>query len=74
MKWTNLPYLVNVKTNLLFRGEKANSEEEPDVFMVWDKNTNQVKPLVYPWDDNLNPALEGSFEIDGELYKRVFNY
>lgn len=72
MKWTNLPYLVNVKTNMLLRAEKSNNPDIPDTFMVWDTKTNSAKPLPYPWDDNLKPALEGSYIIDGIEYKTGF--
>ena len=37
--------------------------------MVWDKKTNSAQPLPYPWNDDLDPALEGEFLIDGRLYK-----
>lgn len=72
MKWTNLPYLVNVETNLMLRAEKSSNPEEPDTFMVWDKKTNLPKPLTYPWDDTLEPALEGAYIIDGLEYKTGF--
>lgn len=72
MKWTNLPYLVNVKTKMLLRAEKSDDPDIPDTFMVWDTKTNSAQPLPYPWDDNLQPALEGSYIIDGIEYKTGF--
>jgi hypothetical protein len=65
MKWTNLPYLVDVKTNMLLRAEESNNPDIPDTFMVWDTKTNSAQPLEYPWNDELLPALEGSFMVDG---------
>lgn len=72
MKWTNLPYLVNVKTNMLLRAHKSDNPEIPDTFTVWDKKTNSAQPLPYPWDDSLEPALEGSYTINGIEYKTGF--
>jgi anaerobic selenocysteine-containing dehydrogenase len=72
MKWTNLPYLVDVKTNMLLRAEKSNTPEVPDTFMVWDTKTNSAKPLEYPWNDNLEPALEGTFMVNGVECKTGF--
>lgn len=72
MKWTNLPYLVETDTGRLVRWKVSDNKEEPDTFMVWDKNTNSMQPMSYPWDDRLNPALEGSFVVDGKEYKPAF--
>ena len=69
MKWTNLPYLVDVETKMLLRAEQSNDSNTPDTFMVWDKKTNSAQPLPYPWNDALDPALEGEFVIDGRRYK-----
>ncbi|AGY74842.1 molybdopterin-containing oxidoreductase family protein [Clostridium autoethanogenum] len=72
MKWTNLPYLVNVKTKMLLRANKSNNPKIPDTFMVWDTKTNSAKPLAYPWNDNLTPALEGTFMVNGIECKTGF--
>ena len=69
MKWTNLPYLVDVETQMLLRAEISKESGQPDTFMVWDKKTNSAQPLPYPWNDALEPALEGEFIIDGRRYK-----
>lgn len=69
MKWTNLPYLVDVKTNMLLRAKESTSKDVPDTFMVWDTKTNSPQPLEYPWNEELQPALEGSFMVDGVEYK-----
>ena len=57
MRWTNLPYLVNVKTKLLVRAADLGMGDAK-TYVVWDKNTNSPKPIAYPWDDALDPALE----------------
>ncbi len=72
MRWTNLPYLVDVKTKMLLRAEKSNNPNIPDTFMVWDTKTNSIQPMEYPWNDALSPALEGSFLVDGIEYKTGF--
>ncbi|AKL93931.1 anaerobic dehydrogenase BisC [Clostridium aceticum] len=72
MKWTNLPYLVNVKTKMLLRAESSDNPDIPDTFMVWDANTNAIQPMEYPWNDALDPVLEGSFVVDGVEYKTGF--
>lgn len=69
MKWTNLPYLVDVETKMLWRAHKSEDPDIPDTFMVWDKKTKSAKELVYPWNDSLDPALEGEYKIDGRVYK-----
>lgn len=72
LRWTNLPYLVNTRTGLLFRAAVSNDSRTPDTFMVWDQNSGSAAPLPYPWDESLDPALEGTFVIDGETYKTGF--
>ena len=53
LKWSNLPYLVDVETKLLVRAKVSQSKDEPDTFMVWDQRTNSMQPMAYPWDDSL---------------------
>ena len=69
MKWTNLPYLVNTQTSECWRAARSTQKGVPDTFMVWDRKTNRPQPLPYPWNDALDPALEGSWEVDGVVYK-----
>ena len=40
-----------------------------DTFMVWDTKTDSMQPLEYPWNDKLEPALFGIYEVDGKVYK-----
>lgn len=72
MKWTNLPYLVDVETKMLLRPKTSTNPNQPDTFMVWDKKTNSPQPLEYPWNDALAPALEGTFQVDGRTCKTGF--
>ena len=69
LKWTNLPYLVDAETKMLWRAEKSNNPEIPDIFMVWDAKTNSPKPIEYPWNDSLEPVLHGTFTWEGRTYK-----
>lgn len=71
-KWTNLPYLVDVESKMLLRAEKSQDPDEPDTFVVWDQKTAGPRPLPYPWDDALDPALEGMFTVDGRRCKTGF--
>lgn len=68
MRWTNLPYLVDTETKMLLRSAKGENGE-PDTFMVWDTKTNSMQPLAYPWNEELKPALFGTYEADGKVYK-----
>ena len=72
MKWTNLPYLVDVETKMLLRAEKSADPDRPDTFMVWDTRTNSAQPLHYPWNEDLSPALTGTFQVDGRTCKTGF--
>ena len=69
LRWTNLPYLVDVETKFFRRAVISHEPDFPDTFMVWDKKTGSAKPMQYPYDESLEPALEGAFEIDGRTYK-----
>lgn len=69
MRWTNLPYLVDAETKMTVRAKKSTNPDEPDTYMVWDKKTNSMQPLEYPWNDALNPELDGVYEVDGKVYK-----
>ncbi|QOX62002.1 molybdopterin-dependent oxidoreductase [Anoxybacterium hadale] len=72
MKWTNLPYLVDVSTKMQVRAKVSDNPDIPDTFMVWDTKTNTMQPMEYPWNDELSPALDGSFLVDGAAYKTGF--
>jgi anaerobic selenocysteine-containing dehydrogenase len=73
MKWTNLPYLVNTKTKMLLRESDLIAGGRADTFIIWDKKTNAAKSISYPWDENLEPALEGTFSVEGLTCKTGFS-
>jgi anaerobic selenocysteine-containing dehydrogenase len=71
MKWTNLPFLVNEQTKITYRASELGlgSEEE---YVVWDTKTNSAKAMPYPFDENLAPALDGTFEVNGKKSRTAF--
>lgn len=70
-KWTNAPFLVNTTTKLFLRAQDINAGDA-NTFVVWDKKTSSAKPLPYPWDANLDPALFGSFTVNGIPVKPAY--
>lgn len=72
MKWTNLPYLVNTKTKMMLHANEKYADVDDKTYMIWDQKSKSAKPMVYPWNDSLRPALEGVFTIDGQEYKTGF--
>lgn len=72
MKWSNLPFLVNPKTKLSLRESDIKEGGDSNTYMVWDQKTQSVKPLPFPWDDNLDPALEGTYTVNGMECKTGF--
>ena len=72
MKWTNLPYLVDTETKMFWRDQVSEDPDIPDIFMVWDEKSNQPKPMEYPWNDELQPALLGTYTYEGKTYKTGF--
>lgn len=71
MKWTNLPYLINEETMLQYKADELGLGSAED-YVVWDQKTNSAKAMPYPWDDSLDPALDGEFEIDGKKSRTGF--
>lgn len=67
-RWTNLPYLVEVESRFLARAKKGENGA-PDTFYVWDEKTASMQPMEYPYDETLSPALWGTYEVDGKVYK-----
>jgi len=75
LHWTNLPYLVDPDSKMMVRAEELGladsrtDENGVDIFVVWDNKTNSAKALHYPWDDDADVSLFGTFEINGKTYK-----
>lgn len=72
MKWSNLPFLVNTKTKMCLRESDIIPGGNSGTYVVWDKKTQSAKPLPYPWDDNLDPELFGTFTVNGMECKTGF--
>lgn len=72
---TSLPFLVSAKDGSLLRDHAPLEDaEEPETgednpFFVWDAITNSARPYL---DEGVEPALTGSFEIDGVTYRPAF--
>ena len=67
LKWTNLPFLINEETMLLYHADELGLGDHAD-YVVWDKNTNAPKAMPDPWDDALDPELDGEFDVgDGGM-------
>jgi anaerobic selenocysteine-containing dehydrogenase len=74
LRWTNLPALVSPKTKLLLTTEEAGlpAAKDPRSFVVWDTKSKSAKVLEYPYDENIAPALEGTFTVNGASVKPAF--
>ncbi len=72
MKWTNLPFLVNPKTKLFLREKDLKADGDANTFVVWDQKTNSAAAMTYPWDDKLDPALTGTYTVNGLACKTGF--
>ena len=71
LKWTNLPYLINEETMMLYKADELGIGSA-DEYVVWDKTTNAPAPLPFPWNDELDVQLDGEFEIDGKKSRTGF--
>jgi anaerobic selenocysteine-containing dehydrogenase len=70
LKWTNLPYLINEETMLLYRAEELGLGGPQD-YVVWDQKTNAPMAFPYPWDDVSDPVLDGEFTMPGGQRSRT---
>ncbi len=66
-KYTNAPFLV--KEDGLFLRAEPQSEEEEGQPLVWDTITGTAVPYG---SEGIDPALEGSFTVDGVAVKTAF--
>jgi anaerobic selenocysteine-containing dehydrogenase len=71
-KWTNGPFLVNTDTKLLLRESDVTVGGDPNVFVVWDNNTNSAKAWPFPGDETVDPALFGSYTVEGMACKPAY--
>jgi anaerobic selenocysteine-containing dehydrogenase len=63
--WTNMPYLINPKTRLTLKTTEAGLEGSAKDYVVWDSNTNKPVVVEFPMNENVNPALFGTFTVNG---------
>ena len=75
LHWTNLPYLVDTETKVMVRADELGlagtktDDQGVDIFVVWDQKSASPKALSYPWNDEADAALFGTFQINGKEYK-----
>ncbi len=72
MKWTNMPYLVNTKTKYFLRESDIKKGGDSNTYVVWDTKTKSAKAMPFPYDEQLSPALEGSYKVNGVVCKPSF--
>ena len=73
LRWTNMPYLINLETGFTLKPEEAGFEPEELAYVVWDANTNAARKMSYPYDESLAPALEGGpYVVNGIECKPAF--
>lgn len=68
---TSFPFLVDVETGALLRTRLAatpGEKGEDNPFFVWDASVSASRPYV----EVVDPALEGTYDIDGRVYTTVF--
>ncbi len=63
-KWTNLPFLVDPDTKYCLHADVIGGSS--DDYVVWDDNTGSVQALPFPYDDALDAALFGTYEVNGK--------
>ncbi len=70
-KWTNLPFLVDSDTGLCMKASDVGMGTA-DEYVVFDKNTQSVKALPYPYPDDFDVELFGEYEVAGKSCKTAF--
>lgn len=63
--WTNMPYLINPETRLTLKATEAGLEGTDKDYVVWDSKTNQPVVVDYPMNEGVDPALFGTYEVNG---------
>lgn len=71
LKWTNLPYLINEQTKLLYHADELDLGSAED-YVVWDQAVNAPAAMPYPWDDSIDAALDGEFDVAGQKSRTGF--
>ena len=71
LEWTNLPFLVNEKTKLLYHADELGLGEK-DEYVVWSSAENKPVAMPYPYDASIKPVLDGEFEVEGAKSRTAF--
>lgn len=70
-EWTNMPFLINEETKLLYHADELGLGEATD-YVVWDQKANAPVAMPYPTDMTIDFALEGTFEVNGKKSRTAF--
>ncbi len=73
-KWTNLPFLINPDTQYTYKAHELGLIEEEDnlCYVVWSESENKPVPCPYPFDETLDPVMDGEFEWEGKTIKTAY--
>lgn len=69
-EWTNLPFLVDESTGLTYRASQLGLGRD-DEYVVWDQRTNSPKAMPYPYDESLDPAMFGTYDLGNGTSSRT---
>lgn len=64
-QWTNMPYLVNPETRLTLKATEAGLEGTDKDYVIWDADKNEPVVVQYPYNEGVNAALFGTYEVNG---------
>ncbi|MDD5806828.1 MAG: molybdopterin-dependent oxidoreductase [Eggerthellales bacterium] len=70
-QWTNLPFLINEETKLLYHADELGIGEATD-YVVWDNAAGAPVAMGYPTDMNVDFALDGEFTVNGKASRTAF--
>ncbi len=69
--WTNLPFLINEETKLLYHADELGLGDNSQ-YVVWDNAAGKPAAMGYPTDMTMDFALDGEFEVDGKKSRTAF--
>ena len=71
LEWTNLPFLVNEETKLLYHADELGIGKA-DEYVVWNGEKNEAVAMPYPYDASTKPVLDGEFTVKGKKSRTAF--
>ena len=70
-EWTNLPFLVNEETKLLYHADELGLGDH-SAYVVWDNAANAPAAMGYPTDMTKDFALDGEFTVNGKKSRTAY--